>query len=176
MITFRTDEETEYALDVLTLDGSSRSAAIRQAVLDQIDLIDLDPRIRILARAAEPSTVRSLDAVHLGTALHSRPGLTSFVTMTNGSWTRRRRQVYPSTRPPDRSRRYRHRAKRRLWLVGPPASAASAGHHAWSAAPWTRGFHLSLRGGAPATRTRTWPRSGELVPAALTADHRGTSA
>jgi len=33
-ITIRTDEETEYALDVLTLDGSSRSAAIRQAVLE----------------------------------------------------------------------------------------------------------------------------------------------
>ena len=33
-ITFRTDEETEHALDVLTHDGSSRSAAIRQAVLD----------------------------------------------------------------------------------------------------------------------------------------------
>jgi lysophospholipase L1-like esterase len=29
------------------------------------------------------------------------------------------------------------------------ASAASAGHHAWAAAPWTRRFHLSLRGGAP---------------------------
>lgn len=29
------------------------------------------------------------------------------------------------------------------------ASAASADHHAWSAAPWTRRFHLSLRGGAP---------------------------
>jgi lysophospholipase L1-like esterase len=29
------------------------------------------------------------------------------------------------------------------------ASAASADHHAWSAAPWTRHFHLSLRGGAP---------------------------
>ena len=29
------------------------------------------------------------------------------------------------------------------------ASAASAGHHAWSDAPWTRRFHLSLRGGAP---------------------------
>jgi lysophospholipase L1-like esterase len=29
------------------------------------------------------------------------------------------------------------------------ASAASADHHAWSATPWTRGFHLSLRGGAP---------------------------
>ncbi len=29
------------------------------------------------------------------------------------------------------------------------ASAASARHHAWSATPWTRRFHLSLRGGAP---------------------------
>ena len=40
-------------------------------VLDQMDLIDLNPRTRILARAVEPATVRSLDAVHLGTALHS---------------------------------------------------------------------------------------------------------
>jgi lysophospholipase L1-like esterase len=30
-----------------------------------------------------------------------------------------------------------------------PVPAASAGHHAWSAEPWTRRFHLSLRGGAP---------------------------
>jgi lysophospholipase L1-like esterase len=29
------------------------------------------------------------------------------------------------------------------------ASAASADHHAWSAEPWTRRFHLSPRGGAP---------------------------
>ena len=29
------------------------------------------------------------------------------------------------------------------------AAAASADHHAWSAVPWTRRFHLSLRGGAP---------------------------
>jgi lysophospholipase L1-like esterase len=29
------------------------------------------------------------------------------------------------------------------------ASVASADHHAWSATPWTRRFHLSLRGGAP---------------------------
>ena len=29
------------------------------------------------------------------------------------------------------------------------ASAASADHHAWSATPWTRRFHLTLRGGAP---------------------------
>jgi len=50
------------------------------AVLDQIDLVDLDQRIRVLARAVTPATVRSLDAIHLGTALHSRPSLTSFVT------------------------------------------------------------------------------------------------
>jgi hypothetical protein len=43
-ITIRTDEETEHALDVLTYDGSSRSAAIRQAVLEAA---------RRLERAAE---------------------------------------------------------------------------------------------------------------------------
>jgi predicted nucleic acid-binding protein len=50
------------------------------AVLDQIDLIDLDPPIRILAQAVRPVTVRSLDVIHLGTALHARRALTSFVT------------------------------------------------------------------------------------------------
>jgi uncharacterized protein len=49
-------------------------------VLDQIELIDLSPRIRILAQTVQPVTVRSLDAIHLGTALHARPMLTSFVT------------------------------------------------------------------------------------------------
>ena len=33
-ITIRTDDETEHALEVLTHDGSSRSSAIRQAVLE----------------------------------------------------------------------------------------------------------------------------------------------
>ena len=32
------------------------------AVLDQIDLIEMGPRIRILARTAGPATVRSPDA------------------------------------------------------------------------------------------------------------------
>jgi len=50
------------------------------AVLDQIDLIDLDQRIRMLAQTVTPVTVRSLDAIHLGTALRSRSSLTSFVT------------------------------------------------------------------------------------------------
>ncbi len=33
-ITIRTDEETEHALDVLTREGTSRSAAVRQAVIE----------------------------------------------------------------------------------------------------------------------------------------------
>jgi predicted nucleic acid-binding protein len=49
-------------------------------VLDIIDLVDLDPGIRILAQTITPSTVRSLDAIHLATALHIRAQLTSFVT------------------------------------------------------------------------------------------------
>jgi len=36
-ITIRTDDETEHALDVLTHNGVSRSAAIRQAVLEAAD-------------------------------------------------------------------------------------------------------------------------------------------
>ena len=47
------------------------------AILDQIDL---DQTVRTLARTVTPATVRSLDAIHLGTALRSRPSLTSFVT------------------------------------------------------------------------------------------------
>ena len=50
------------------------------AVLDQIDLIDLDQRSQMLAWAVTATTVRSLDAIHLGTALRSRSSLTSFVT------------------------------------------------------------------------------------------------
>jgi uncharacterized protein len=46
-------------------------------VLDQIDILDISPRVRILAQTVRPATVRSLDAIHLGTALRS---LTSFVT------------------------------------------------------------------------------------------------
>jgi hypothetical protein len=50
------------------------------AVLDQIELIDLDPSVRMLAQTVRPATVRSLDAIHLGTALCARPAMTSFVT------------------------------------------------------------------------------------------------
>jgi predicted nucleic acid-binding protein len=49
-------------------------------VLDQIDLIEMNPRVRILAQTIRPVTVRSLDAIHLATALSIRRNLTSFVT------------------------------------------------------------------------------------------------
>jgi uncharacterized protein len=49
-------------------------------VLDQIELADLDPVIRILALTVSPATVRSLDAIHMATAQRIRGQLTSFVT------------------------------------------------------------------------------------------------
>ena len=49
-------------------------------VLDLIELSDLDPSVRILAQTIRPATVRSLDAIHLATALQLRAQLTSFIT------------------------------------------------------------------------------------------------
>ncbi|HTZ29230.1 MAG TPA: type II toxin-antitoxin system VapC family toxin [Streptosporangiaceae bacterium] len=47
-------------------------------VLDVIDLVGLDAEIRAGAREVGPVGVRSLDAIHLATALRI-PGLTAFV-------------------------------------------------------------------------------------------------
>ena len=83
--------ETGWVSSVLTEIESFRAlaryapkAATRlPAVLDQIDLISLDPPLWILAQAVRPVTVRSLDAIRLGTALRIRQALTSFVTYHN---------------------------------------------------------------------------------------------
>jgi len=45
-ITIRTDEETEHALDVLTREGASRSAAVRQAVLEAASRRERAARMR----------------------------------------------------------------------------------------------------------------------------------
>ena len=45
-ITIRTDDETEHALDVLTHGGISRSAAIRQAVLEAASRKERAARMR----------------------------------------------------------------------------------------------------------------------------------
>ncbi|MFB6723714.1 type II toxin-antitoxin system VapC family toxin [Kribbella sp. NPDC056345] len=79
--------ETGWVSSVLAEVESSRALA-RHApnsvgrlhlVLDLIDLIDLDADVRILAQTVRPATVRSLDAIHLATALRV-PQLSSFVT------------------------------------------------------------------------------------------------
>lgn len=49
-------------------------------MLDLIELVDLDPGIRILAQTVTPTTVRSLHAIHLATALRLGVQLASFVT------------------------------------------------------------------------------------------------
>ena len=80
--------ETGWISSVLTEIESFRAlaryapaaAARLPAVLDQIELIGLDPPIRILTQTVRPAAVRSLDAIHLGTALHARRAVTSFVT------------------------------------------------------------------------------------------------
>lgn len=56
------------------------AAARLPAVLDAIELIDLTARVRRLAKAVDPITVRSLDAIHLATAVLVGADLTSFVT------------------------------------------------------------------------------------------------
>ena len=49
-------------------------------VLDLIDLVDLDAGIRMVTRTITPAGVRSLDAIHLATAIRIGRDLTSFVT------------------------------------------------------------------------------------------------
>lgn len=47
-------------------------------LLDVMSLVEMDGGIRILAQTIRPTTVRSLDAIHLATALRVRP--MSFIT------------------------------------------------------------------------------------------------
>ena len=51
-------------------------------LLDLVARFEIDSRIRILSQTVGPPAVRSLDAIHLATALrlHDQGRLTSFVT------------------------------------------------------------------------------------------------
>jgi predicted transcriptional regulator len=63
-ITIRTDDETEHALDVLTNGGISRSAAIRQAVLEAADRRERGARMRreaLRMELGEPDGVNVAD-------------------------------------------------------------------------------------------------------------------
>jgi uncharacterized protein len=50
------------------------------AVLDLIETVEIDQAIRTAAQNVAPAAVRSLDAIHLATALRLGEQLTSFVT------------------------------------------------------------------------------------------------
>lgn len=51
-----------------------------RAVLERLDLVDVDRRILTAAAALEPSGLRTLDAIHLATALVVREDLELVVT------------------------------------------------------------------------------------------------
>ena len=66
-----------------TVRASSRrehDPAHRDQVLRDVEVIDLDPAIAGVAAAIAPSAIRTLDAIHLATALALMPELDAFVT------------------------------------------------------------------------------------------------
>ena len=60
-ITIRTDEETEHALDVLTGGGMSRSAAIRQAVIQAAERRERAAQLRRAILAMDISEPDGVD-------------------------------------------------------------------------------------------------------------------
>jgi hypothetical protein len=64
--------------------GGGRLASRLPAVLDQIELIGLDPSIGIPAQTDRPATLHGLDAFYRGAALHAHRAVIQFVT-----WARR---------------------------------------------------------------------------------------
>jgi uncharacterized protein len=62
--------------------GGFGAAARRRArdVLTRVSLVDVDRRILTAAAALEPTVLRSLDAIHLATALTVRADLAAVVT------------------------------------------------------------------------------------------------
>lgn len=65
-ITIRTDEETEHALDVLTGEGMSRSAAIRQAVIQAAERRERAAQLR---RAVLAMDIGEPDGVNVASEL-----------------------------------------------------------------------------------------------------------
>jgi len=55
-------------------------AAHRDAVLAEVEFIELDPAIAAAAATVAPLLLRSLDAIHLATAVSLLPDIDAFVT------------------------------------------------------------------------------------------------
>lgn len=65
-ITIRTDEETEHALDILTHEGISRSAAVRQAVIQAAERRERAAQLR---RAVLTMDIGEPDGINVGAEL-----------------------------------------------------------------------------------------------------------
>jgi predicted transcriptional regulator len=65
-ITIRTDEETEHALDILTDEGMSRSAAIRQAVIQAAERRERAAQLR---RAVLTMDIGEPDGINVASEL-----------------------------------------------------------------------------------------------------------
>ena len=52
----------------------------RDRILSDVEVLDLDPRLAAVAAALEPPILRTLDAIHLATAMALMPDLDAFVT------------------------------------------------------------------------------------------------
>lgn len=59
--------------------GAARAITRAQELISSLDLIELDPTIRSAASALEPPELRSLDAIHLATALSLGDDLGGFL-------------------------------------------------------------------------------------------------
>ena len=68
---------------VETIRASSRrnhDAAQRDRVLEEVEIIDLSPAMAAAAAALRPPLLRTLDTIHLATAMALLPDLDAFVT------------------------------------------------------------------------------------------------
>jgi predicted nucleic acid-binding protein len=68
---------------VETMRASSRrshNAPQRDRVLEEVEVIDLSPAIASVAASLQPPLLRTLDAIHLATAMALMPELDAFVT------------------------------------------------------------------------------------------------
>lgn len=87
---------------VETVRASSRrehDPAHRDQLLRDVEVIDLDPAIAGVAAAIAPPAIRTLDAIHLATALALMPELDAFVTYDDRLAEAARRIGLPVVRP-----------------------------------------------------------------------------
>lgn len=69
------------------------------AVLDAIEVFELDEDVALRAQAVEPSAIRTLDAIHIATALAIGPTLDAFVTYDDRQAEAARAAGLPVIRP-----------------------------------------------------------------------------